>query len=108
MLADHLPVLNLCLFEYSRDSRCSDANLIDIPVQVETPDRHYYHVWVGLLSMSMLTHTYTHCNYTPCERASLSTFFVRLQLAFFTTRRVNAFEELSWVSERLPTVICLL
>ena len=25
-------------------SRCSDANLIDIPVEVETPDRHYYHV----------------------------------------------------------------
>uniref|UniRef100_A0A453P3T9 Histone-lysine N-methyltransferase SUVR4 n=1 Tax=Aegilops tauschii subsp. strangulata TaxID=200361 RepID=A0A453P3T9_AEGTS len=24
--------------------RCSDANLIDIPVQIETPDRHYYHV----------------------------------------------------------------
>ena len=24
--------------------RCSDANLIDIPVEVETPDRHYYHV----------------------------------------------------------------
>ncbi|XP_028184262.1 histone-lysine N-methyltransferase SUVR4-like [Glycine soja] len=25
-------------------SRCSDANLIDIPVEVETPDRHYYHL----------------------------------------------------------------
>ncbi|XP_031736404.1 histone-lysine N-methyltransferase SUVR4 [Cucumis sativus] len=24
--------------------RCSDANLIDIPVEVETPDRHYYHL----------------------------------------------------------------
>ncbi|PKI39107.1 hypothetical protein CRG98_040531 [Punica granatum] len=24
--------------------RCFDANLIDIPVQIETPDRHYYHV----------------------------------------------------------------
>uniref|UniRef100_A0A2C9VG59 SET domain-containing protein n=1 Tax=Manihot esculenta TaxID=3983 RepID=A0A2C9VG59_MANES len=24
--------------------RCDDANLIDIPVQVETPDRHYYHL----------------------------------------------------------------
>ncbi|KAK4775858.1 hypothetical protein SAY87_023819 [Trapa incisa] len=23
--------------------RCCDANLIDIPVQIETPDRHYYH-----------------------------------------------------------------
>ncbi|PRQ41680.1 putative histone-lysine N-methyltransferase chromatin remodeling SET family [Rosa chinensis] len=40
--------------------RCFDGNLVDIPVQVETPDRHYYH------------------------------------LAFFTTRKVNAFEELTW------------
>ncbi|CAI8603302.1 unnamed protein product [Vicia faba] len=24
--------------------RCNDANLIDIPVEVETPDRHYYHL----------------------------------------------------------------
>ncbi|CAM8969251.1 unnamed protein product [Rhodiola kirilowii] len=24
--------------------RCQDANLIEIPVQVETPDRHYYHL----------------------------------------------------------------
>ncbi|XP_057423274.1 histone-lysine N-methyltransferase SUVR4 isoform X3 [Lotus japonicus] len=24
--------------------RCYDANLIDIPVEVETPDRHYYHL----------------------------------------------------------------
>ncbi|XP_002521994.3 histone-lysine N-methyltransferase SUVR4 isoform X1 [Ricinus communis] len=40
--------------------RCNDANLIDIPVEVETPDRHYYH------------------------------------LAFFTSRKVNALEELTW------------
>ncbi|XP_061340510.1 histone-lysine N-methyltransferase SUVR4-like [Gastrolobium bilobum] len=40
--------------------RCSDANLIDIPVEVETPDHHYYH------------------------------------LAFFTNRKVSAYEELSW------------
>ncbi|KAL0900920.1 hypothetical protein Bca101_084881 [Brassica carinata] len=25
-------------------ARCEDANLIDIPVQIETPDRHYYHI----------------------------------------------------------------
>ncbi|CAN8260473.1 unnamed protein product [Cochlearia groenlandica] len=24
--------------------RCEDANLIDIPVEIETPDRHYYHI----------------------------------------------------------------
>ncbi|POO02914.1 Histone-lysine N-methyltransferase SUVR4/SUVR1/SUVR [Trema orientale] len=40
--------------------RCSDSNLVDIPVEVETPDRHYYH------------------------------------LAFFTTRKVAALEELTW------------
>lgn len=40
--------------------RCCDANLIEIPVEVETPDHHYYHI------------------------------------AFFTTRNVAAFEELTW------------
>lgn len=40
--------------------RCYDSNLIDIPVEVETPDHHYYHI------------------------------------AFFTKRKVNAFEELTW------------
>ncbi|KAL8048251.1 hypothetical protein ABFX02_07G052600 [Erythranthe guttata] len=42
--------------------RCFDANLVDIPVEVETPDHHYY------------------------------------RLAFFTKRKVNALEELTWVS----------
>ncbi|KAL6577211.1 hypothetical protein OROMI_011487 [Orobanche minor] len=41
--------------------RCSNPNLVGIPVEVETPDRHYYH------------------------------------LAFFTTREVYAFEEITWV-----------
>ncbi|TKY61352.1 Histone-lysine N-methyltransferase SUVR4 [Spatholobus suberectus] len=40
--------------------RCYDANLIDIPVEIESPDHHYYH------------------------------------LAFFTNRKVNAYEELTW------------
>ncbi|WOK95382.1 putative inactive histone-lysine N-methyltransferase SUVR2 isoform X2 [Canna indica] len=40
--------------------RCFDANLIGIPVEVELPDHHYYH------------------------------------LSFFTTRKVDAFEELTW------------
>ncbi|KAL6518274.1 hypothetical protein OROMI_033975 [Orobanche minor] len=40
--------------------RCFDGNLIEVPVQVETPDRHYYH------------------------------------LAFFTKRKVDALEELTW------------
>ncbi|CAA2998119.1 probable inactive histone-lysine N-methyltransferase SUVR1 isoform X3 [Olea europaea var. sylvestris] len=40
--------------------RCRDSNLVEIPVQVEIPDHHYYH------------------------------------LAFFTTRKVNAMEELTW------------
>uniref|UniRef100_A0A0E0KXC7 SET domain-containing protein n=1 Tax=Oryza punctata TaxID=4537 RepID=A0A0E0KXC7_ORYPU len=41
--------------------RCYDANLVEIPVEVETPDHHYYH------------------------------------LAFFTTKKVEAFEELTWM-----------
>ncbi|KAL7105583.1 hypothetical protein ACP275_07G053200 [Erythranthe tilingii] len=40
--------------------RCFDSNLVDIPVEVETPDHHYY------------------------------------RLAFFTKRKVNALEELTW------------
>ncbi|XP_042376128.1 probable inactive histone-lysine N-methyltransferase SUVR2 isoform X1 [Zingiber officinale] len=40
--------------------RCCDANLIEIPVEIETPDHHYYH------------------------------------LAYFTTRRVEPLEELTW------------
>ncbi|XP_044493548.1 probable inactive histone-lysine N-methyltransferase SUVR2 isoform X2 [Mangifera indica] len=40
--------------------RCFDANLIEIPVEIESPEHHYYH------------------------------------LAFFTTRDVDAFEELTW------------
>ncbi|KAK6161211.1 hypothetical protein DH2020_004592 [Rehmannia glutinosa] len=40
--------------------RCFDANLVGIPVEVETPDHHYYH------------------------------------LALFTTRKVNALEEITW------------
>lgn len=39
--------------------RCSEANLVEIPVEWETPDHHYYH------------------------------------LAFFTTRKIEAFEELT-------------
>jgi hypothetical protein len=26
--------------------RCLDANMIEIPVKIETPDHHYYHVWI--------------------------------------------------------------
>ncbi|XP_051118819.1 probable inactive histone-lysine N-methyltransferase SUVR1 isoform X2 [Andrographis paniculata] len=40
--------------------RCYDSNLVEIPVEVETPDHHYYH------------------------------------LAFFTTRKIRAMEELTW------------
>ncbi|KAK6143969.1 hypothetical protein DH2020_020789 [Rehmannia glutinosa] len=40
--------------------RCYDSNLVNIPVKVEIPDNHYYH------------------------------------LAFFTTRKVKAMEELTW------------
>ncbi|KAJ0077991.1 hypothetical protein Patl1_37397 [Pistacia atlantica] len=45
---------------YGNVARCFDANLIEIPVEIESPEHHYYH------------------------------------LAFFTTRDVDAFEELIW------------
>ncbi|KAL6651694.1 hypothetical protein ACP70R_010619 [Stipagrostis hirtigluma subsp. patula] len=44
--------------------RCYDANLVEIPVEVETPDHHYYRV------------------------------------AFFTSKKVEAFEELTWLLMR--------
>ncbi|CAN4093185.1 unnamed protein product [Withania somnifera] len=40
--------------------RCFDSNLVEIPIEIETPDHHYYH------------------------------------LAFFTTRKITAMEELTW------------
>ncbi|MCD7472247.1 hypothetical protein HAX54_013274 [Datura stramonium] len=40
--------------------RCFDSNLVEIPIEIETPDHHYYH------------------------------------LAFFTTRKIKAMEELTW------------
>ncbi|KAL6634757.1 hypothetical protein ACP70R_027428 [Stipagrostis hirtigluma subsp. patula] len=51
--------------------RCFDGNLIGIPVEIETPDRHYHH------------------------------------LAFFTTRQIEPFEELTWgVWDLLKKDIC--
>ena len=29
--------------------RCLDANLMNMPVEIETPDRHYYHVCTSSL-----------------------------------------------------------
>ncbi|XP_020870721.1 probable inactive histone-lysine N-methyltransferase SUVR1 isoform X3 [Arabidopsis lyrata subsp. lyrata] len=55
-----IPELYQRSFEGFLNHRCLDANLIEIPVQVETPDQHYYH------------------------------------LAFFTTRDIEAMEELTW------------
>lgn len=54
--------------------RCSDANLIDIPVQIETPDRHYYHVCMQLqlvIGFCVLTQfeTYEDCLFILLFRA---------------------------------------
>ncbi|KAK6141509.1 hypothetical protein DH2020_024754 [Rehmannia glutinosa] len=54
-------VLDMFFFPFfCNRARCYDSNLVEIPVEVETPDHHYYH------------------------------------LAFFTTRKVKAMEELTW------------
>ncbi|KAJ8431237.1 hypothetical protein Cgig2_028627 [Carnegiea gigantea] len=56
-----LSLLSFVAVGYIRVScRCSDANLIEVPVEVETPKHYYYHI------------------------------------ALFTTRKVDAFEELTW------------
>ncbi|KAK7305339.1 hypothetical protein VNO77_43244 [Canavalia gladiata] len=59
--------------------RCTDAILIAIPVEVETPDHHYYHVWnLKFLDSLFLLH------------------LVFKELAFFAQRKVAAMEELTW------------
>lgn len=37
-------------------ARCSDSNLIDIPVEVESPDHHYYHVSETLSAVFCVIH----------------------------------------------------
>lgn len=37
-------MLILC-FWFRHFFRCFDSTLVEIPVEVETPDHHYYHVW---------------------------------------------------------------
>lgn len=29
-------------------ARCFDSNLVEIPVEIESPDHHYYHVWTHI------------------------------------------------------------
>lgn len=41
-----------CLF------RCDDANLVEIPVEVETPDHHYYHVWFMVVLLFLFSLKY--------------------------------------------------
>lgn len=43
-------------------TRCYDANLVQIPVEVETPDHHYYHVRVVELLMLVCEKS----NNAPC------------------------------------------
>ncbi|KAK2972083.1 hypothetical protein RJ640_010246 [Escallonia rubra] len=33
---------------------CSDANLLEVPVEVENPDHHYYHIWPAVSKPSTL------------------------------------------------------
>ena len=71
--------------------RCYDANLVDIPVEIESPDHHYYHVWIlfpQCFSMNILK---------ICSNIFNVIVFPFFQIAFFTTRAVKALEELTWV-----------
>ncbi|KAL6185176.1 hypothetical protein ACLB2K_041311 [Fragaria x ananassa] len=44
VLKDDDEVLILDATVYGNVARCSDATLVSIPVEMETPDHHYYHV----------------------------------------------------------------
>ncbi|KVH91009.1 Pre-SET domain-containing protein [Cynara cardunculus var. scolymus] len=39
-----LPLCHILLLEVCLIGRCVDANMVEIPVEVESPDHHYYHV----------------------------------------------------------------
>lgn len=77
-------------------TRCYEGNLIEIPVEVETPDHHYYHVLVIYLSLNAFW-SISLLLRNPCNNYSKHFFLMSLQIAFFTTRKVNALEELTWV-----------
>lgn len=84
-------------------SRCCDANLIEIPVEIETPDHHYYHV--RYITKMYLVSRLVFCS--SSNLAQVNTFIQRavlkLQVAFFTTRKVEPYEELCWVSTSFIT-----
>ncbi|VVB12120.1 unnamed protein product [Arabis nemorensis] len=73
VLKNVLRITKLCVLTghvmgISHGSLTTDVNLIEIPVHVETPDQHYYHITANLLQLAF----------------------------FFTTRDIEAMEELTW------------
>ena len=71
--------------------------MIEIPVKMETKDYHYYHVRILILSFALLLRCFFLSIDCTCRGTSYGLSL--MQLAFFTTREVNAFEELTWVSD---------
>lgn len=58
---------NICLFNFIR---CFDANLVDVAVEIETPDHHCYHV----LALASFTSLYHFLDTTVLSRPLLSSY----------------------------------
>lgn len=81
-------------------ARCYDANLVEIPVEIESPDHHYYHVRYEPPDFNFCSFIFKMALILYSCAAGIEYFATSCytQLAFFTTRKIEAFEELTWVS----------
>ena len=90
-------------------SRCFDANVVEIPVEVEGPDHHYYHVRSHKSLKFQLLFLITFCWHDRlCSTYYLLMLLIcrNVQFAFFTCRKVAAQEELTWVSNIGSVIWC--
>lgn len=69
--------------------------MVEIPVEVETPDHCYYHVCEVMEPLILHLHSYSLSTLLVIEDIFICSI---VQIAFFTTRKVDALEELNWVS----------
>ncbi|KAJ0010057.1 hypothetical protein Pint_33695 [Pistacia integerrima] len=81
---------------YGNVARCFDANLIEIPVEIESPEHHYYHVKHIRSSIFMLIVLSFVADTSFTDTVTLSSVFTCYAACVFTTRDVDAFEELIW------------
>lgn len=76
-----------------QNCRCYDANLVEIPVEIETPDHLYYHVSVIVNPKTVTAITLRMKKTFPNKYSSRE-----MQLALFSSRKIEPLEELTWAS----------